>query len=411
MRRLKLPADEADLSAQKAGKWRHPFMRAKSLGGIADRTCKRILLMCNIGVRGINNWPILAAVDCTEKPTIVELIQFDVGRPIRLTERFAHFLADKDLREFVTLRIYIPAVANADAKEKRFAAARSFILNMQDQIAGRGFQTWADIVAGHSIDDMPTPDNSISAQPFTAQDRFGIINGMGEALALGADLHDETEIARIVGSLRPEATGARREQAQKYACRLRDVRVFRDDELLAVGIEREAAANPESVLTQLKPQDAYPTEMLLRFVKTDGRFASDRQIYLDALDRGDTIASKSVALILHDVQRAYYREPPRTWRLQGDGGVLRTIAGELSYQLIASGSLPPQERGEVNKAVNIVTSRFFGVADAKEGGPMDYPPYHVAILGRCKRRLLALAHAHLTRNGKLPFHARVAAMP
>ena len=59
------------------------------------------------------------------------------------------------------------------------------------------------------------------------------------------------------------------------------------------------------------------------------------------------------------------------------------------------------DRGKVNHFMNIVAADFFAVDNAQEGGPMDHHAYHVAILGRCRRRLQALTRAMLVDAGLL----------
>jgi hypothetical protein len=44
---------------------------------------------------------------------------------------------------------------------------------------------------------------------------------------------------------------------------------------------------------------------------------------------------------------------------------------------------------------------LFGVDNADEGGPMDHPAYHIAIIGKHRHRLQAMAHAMLIKDGLL----------
>jgi hypothetical protein len=416
MRRLPhLSADEADLSARKHGKWRHPFFRAKNTGGVADNKCKRVLLMCNIGLRGINNWPILFTVDCVEEPTWIEEIQFDFGRPIRWPDKFAHFLTDKELRQFATMRIYFPKVGGWEAKKQSLDEVREFITNMKTRIAGYGFHTWIDIIEGRPPDDMPAPNVAPQAPAFTMVDKLTLQNTMGEALAIGVQLNNDGEIETILDKLDPEATGERRERAKSYVENLRDRPEFRATELLATDIEREAQINPETVLTRLKPQSSYDTHTLEQYIHQDARFAANRQQLLDDLQNSVSVRNL-ISQILHDTQIVNYREAPRVWRLQGpakppeDRGVLRIVAGELSHMLITAGALNPKDAGTVQIFMNDVAVKFFGVSGAEEGGDMDHHAYHVAILGRCRRKLQSLTRAQLTRKNILVNMARLASM-
>jgi hypothetical protein len=408
-KRLTLPAEERDLNATRNGQFIHPFMRAKNLErrGIADDKSKRILLMCQIGVRGINHWGITSAVDCTEQPSIIDLTQFDIGRPIRLPNHLAHFLTDETLKEFITVRIYVPSVSGSEEKERRLSAARDFVLDMQQAISGRGFQTWADIIAGVRPEDGPSIDNDPSARPFTQQDRLALMNQMGIALEQNVNLANPEEIERIVSQLHPEAAGTRQRLAQKYVEKLRDDPVFRQEEVLCVRAEQESRSSPELVQTQLRPQDTYPINTLKHFVSTDFRFEKQRALYIESLNNNSPVVIDAVSQVLRLQQTILYKEPPRIWRLQGEGGALPIISGELTAQLLNTGLLSQGHRGEVPRALNSVAAKYFGVEDAKEGGPMDHHAYHVAILGRCRQTLQNLTRAHLVRIGILPNLARL----
>jgi hypothetical protein len=415
-RRLRLSPDEAELSAQnRDGSWRHPFFRAKNTKGIADKNCRRVLLMCNIGVRGINNWPIMFAVDCCESTSYTESIQFDWGRPIRLPNQFASWLSNDNLRQFVTIRIYLPKVYGWEGKDRMFKTTRDFILDMKNKIIGYNFPTWEALARNGNLQNMPLPDQDPTAPPFGIVDRLTLQNGMGIAIAAGADLTNEQEIERVIDRLVPSATGTRRDHARKYVKDLRSNPLFRDNEILATNIQREAQINPEVVVTRLKPQETYSDEVLEQFVTLDSRYAHMRQEYIDGLKT--RIGRDTAARELHAVQIINYREPPRLWKLQGphnppeQRGALKIVAYEMNEQLLKSGALNPADRGRAIATMNAVATEFFGVASAEDNGPMDHHAYHVAILGRCRRKLQALARAKLTRNGTLANIARLAEMP
>jgi hypothetical protein len=241
------------------------------------------------------------------------------------------------------------------------------------------------------------------------QDKLTLINGIGGALASGGDEWPlEKLVETAIDGLRPPSEGTRRDLATAYVTRLVEDEEFRTTETIGPPEVQHPGIMPESVVTQLKPQDEYSTETLVQFVKTDPRFEKARPEYLDALQNDSLVAKDSLSHLLHEAQVFYYREPPRIWRLHGDDGVLSIVSNELTSQLIHSGALNPEDnKGAVRRAVNIVSSELFAVKNARESGPMDHHAYHVAILGRCRRRIQDAARSRLVREGVLANMARV----
>ena len=98
-----VPSVERDLSRHThADGYVHPFMRSKNTAGrvAKGQGCKRILLMSQIGIRGINNWPLTAVVDCTSNVSLTEMTQL-VGRPIRWPNHLAALRHDRGFRRYL----------------------------------------------------------------------------------------------------------------------------------------------------------------------------------------------------------------------------------------------------------------------------------------------------------------------
>jgi hypothetical protein len=412
---LNLDPDCADLSARHAdGSYRHPFMRAKNNGGRADETCVRIMLMCKIGVRGINNWPIQFSIDCTESPSVTKEIQFLIGRPIRLPASLGDLLHDPEARQFVTLYAYIPETKGVEAKAETIRLAREFVLDMRAQITGRGLPTWSDIVDGIALDDVPPPEIDPAAPPFTQGDKVRLQALLGAAIEGGTDITDPRSVDYIVSNLDPQPppNSKRHDQGVQYVIGLRDDPAFVRNEVLAANVAERLLREPVSVLSQLKPQDSYSTEMLRRFVQTDVQFVTRRPSILAALQQDDANVIDLLSKILRKLQQLCYREPPRVWPLQNEKGVagaVPIIGAELYQQLIGAGAMQdtPSTKRLFWIILNQETAAYFSVKNAEGGGDLDHHGYTVAILGRCRRDLQALTRAMLARRGLLPHIARL----
>ena len=149
-----LQRDERHLSAYSGGKWKHPFMFAKNNNGRATEQSKRILLMCNIGLRGLNNWTI---------NTFVELFEFfgrwsacfkvilDVCCAGLPTGRIG--FQDKGRRRFCEVRTYILKSDDTPDYRASMAQAQAFIEAMKEQIPAMVFLTWAELATGRRPDD------------------------------------------------------------------------------------------------------------------------------------------------------------------------------------------------------------------------------------------------------------------
>jgi hypothetical protein len=139
----------------------------------------------------------------------------------------------------------------------------------------------------------------------------------------------------------------------------------------------------------------------------------DLQELLRRLDNADRITIDLVADKLRVKQRENYRGTARVYKLQGppkgdDRGVLREVAAELAVDL-HNGGQAPEDRDVVPRYVSRAARVIFAIDNASDKGPMDHPAYHVAILGRLRRPIQAMARAMMIREGVLgPRLARLA---
>ena len=393
--------DEADLAAiDRHGYFRHPFMRAKNRDGQADKGCKRVLLMCNIGVRGLNNWPVQTIVDCTSRVSIRDIIHFAYGRAIRWPKERNHWHdAGSPLSEFVKMHISIAPRDNADAKEKAILGAKEFIENMQQKIADTGFMTWQDLIEGRSLQDADIEIDP-SNRTLNEAEKFALQNMLAQTWSASGDIKPEDVNAAIQQAF-PDCTGRLRDRMVKYATRLTADVNFRDQELNATDLFRQYQAVPESVVDKLLPQEEYDVETLKRWVKSDPTYKTIWPQCIEELDQGRVVTKELVSNVLRAVQESNYRSPARIYRLHGnEKGALTEVANELATQLYQANQAP-QDKSLVPRKVITAANILFGVDNAEEGGPMDHPAYHIAIIGKHRRRLQAMAHAMLIKDGLL----------
>jgi hypothetical protein len=397
--------NERELTAKdKNKKYVHPFMIACDNNGRATSRSKRILIMCNIGVRGINNWTISHIVDCTDTTALAELIQFNWGRPLRWKNRREWINEGGPKSEFAAVYNFIPQSEFQEDKLEALSAAKDFVENMLNVIGSAGFLTWQDLLEGRRVtDDDVTID--LTNRPLTNVEKFQIQKSVSEAVAAaGAALPGLAELA-INQSQYSGSLERLRNKMIEYGQRLIDKEEFRKSEVAASRIIEEFKQRPANVMEKLEPQDKYDVEDLKRWVKNDPDYDELRADYIAELDAGTKTTIHSVSQRLRDTQIANYRPAARTRRLQGtkelygdDWGVLNEIAAELHGQMKDSNQYC--EIREVNKAANGAANFIFQIR-ADNGGPMDHPAYHIAILGRYRDKLQRLARSRLIDQGLL----------
>jgi hypothetical protein len=405
------PADERDLSAKdKDGKWRHPFMRSRDYDGRADSRCKRVLLMINIGLRGLNNWPILFGVDCTSRASVPELIQF-WGRVFRWPLHLMSWWSEARNRRYMETTIYVPHSNLTDDKKIGLQQTGRFIENMLGIVQAAGFLTWAELAAGATPGKVEAVID-LSSPPLSSEDKLRLMVGLSDVIEADpsnvvVEANKGPTIERLIDTLKPEATGRRRQKAVDYVTNLIDVPAFRREETFAAALQAKFKTQPVDCTTHLKPKDFYEAEELTRFVMFNPRFAGLRERYKVRIDEDDDVTIDSLSQMLRDEQRLIYREPPRVYKLQGGPkipreGVLSAIASNLSVWLRSCGEISDRDRGTVFTAVNIAAQKVFGVDNAQNDGPLDQHAYHVAIMGKHRDSIERIALGLLAEWGTTP---------
>jgi hypothetical protein len=405
-----VPNEEKELTARdRGGQYKHPFMLACNNRGTATERSKRILIMCDIGVRGINNWTISHIVDCTETMSTTELIQFNWGRPLRwrLREDWVHINSPK--KEYATVYNFIPQSNFAEDKLAALEVAKTFVNDMLNIIGQAGFLTWQDLLEGRRVTDIDV-NIDLTNRPLKDVEKFQIQKLVADAgWATGQPapkcFADDPELVeRAIGKLPYKDIPDRlRQKMLKYGRDLVEKPDFRKREIVASNIIEEFKQRPACVMEKLEPQETYDIEDLKRWVKNDPEYSELQDDYLHELATGVKTTIHSVSRRLRDTQIANYRPASRTRRLQGsrtihgdDLGVLDEVAGELWGKLKTAGH--DCNPGEVKSALNWAANFIFQIS-AENGGPMDHPAYHNAIQGRYRGKLQDLTRSKLMEWG------------
>lgn len=400
-------AEERDLAAKSGEEWLHPFMRPKNHLGRADHKSKRVLLMINIALRGLNNWPIKYVVDCTDRTSEAEETQLK-GRGIRLPNHLTKHWSDINLRRFIKMETYIPQSVETDAKISTLNETSKFLHDMLPIIGGAGFRTWGDIADGRDQASATLPQIDPTALPLTQTDKLRLMAGLGAAIA-GAPQPDAVTpddlkpiVNDLVDKLKPEATGKRRERAVRYTVDLINNPKFRREETFAPDERRSIEIDPVRVTTHLRPKEVYSLDELLRKVEGDQSYAPLRAEYVAALQAGDRLVVDAVSRQHRDDDRLSYREPPRVFKLNAapqKDGALSGVVADLSNDLKECDEIDHRQYGDVAQAVFTAAAALFGVDNAQNDGPLDQHAYHVEIMGRQRSRITKIAIGILAERG------------
>lgn len=414
--RRKTKKGETGLSTKDGtGGWGHPFMLAKNNKGQATEESKRVLLMCQIGIRGINNWPVNAIVDCTTRTSIADLIQFVFGRPIRLPNHLSQWLDDTNLHEFVTAYTYIPTSLYEDEeKKKSLKLARDFVEGMLEHIEKTNFRTWEQILHGTIVTIEPAKINP-TEPPLPNPEKYAVQQILSQHLINTGKLPLPTDTDNISDIVVPglrnifsNITPARLNSAIEYSKDLLNNPSYKRRETTADNTTNKYKEQPVYVGLRLQPKDVYPADELIRFVKNDPEYSEKWQLYEERINNSDALVIEPIARHLRSIQEFTYREPVRMCKLHNRGngpkGALTEVGDELNYDLQTAKQLPDGGSGIVMKLTNAAAKILFGLTgehDARNGGPMDHPAYHIAILGTYRKVIQRMARGMLIREGHI----------
>ena len=404
---------EYDLAARKDERYLHPFMRAKDHDGQCRPRDgnKRVLLHDSIGVRGMNNWPITFIVDCTDHVSPAELTQ-EKGRAIRWPNTRVDWFDRLGLREFTETHYIIPdnsipgleEETITDRKHAALLVAKDFIERMVEYFGKAGFLSWPDLFSGRRLESVVLGD-TVDRQ-LTKPEKYEMQDVLAQELeehgSLNLDVLDD-----IIKTRYPDIGEPLQTRLREYGERLVSEPAFRDFELNATGYFDQYHSEPECVIDRLQPVDDYPVDLLKAWITHEPDFRNlDLQELHKRIDAGDAITLHFVSDKLRTKQKENYRGTARVYVLQGPvnppekRGALRQVAAELAEELHRA-EQAPGDKESTPRYVSRAAMEIFAIDNAADKGPMDHAAYHVAILGRLRRPIQAMARALMIREGIL----------
>ena len=402
-----LPLDsptERDLSNE------HPFMLAKSNDGRATKQSKRILLMCDIGKRGLNNWPILGVCNFVENSSETDDIQFDFGRSCRWPPNRVGWHRDKDLGPFLTTMHFMPPVLY-EARQAKLKQALQKITGLRAVVQAKNMPTWESMLNGQTP--QATEAQFSPPAPLSSEEKITLANMLGRKLReTQGEMPTEDDIDAIVCSL----GGIQQGDDGELPPKLRLAQTFVDNLLKPEGkkvvrniigsdVREKFDREPIIVVRELKPKmlDQYTIGELELFINNDQQYADDTiKERIERLHAGDKITRMDVAKELRRIQTLTYHEPPKFWSLWDDEtGVIPEVSTELKTHLVKIGAMDPTYKG-MRQVVAGACKTLFGIKDASNDREMDQHAYHIAIRERYRADVKALARSRLIRDGVLP---------
>jgi hypothetical protein len=378
----------------------HPFLRAKQNRGRCDGQSSRILFVVDMGIRGLNNWPVLALVDIARGESINVQVQA-AGRPMRLPPHLADIAQSKELSDFATIRYFYPDSGGSPGAMEQ---AVSFILEMDARFENAGLVQWSDVLEGTTA----PAGRGIQApeQPFTLGDRVQVDAVLGGMMADGVVI-DEDAVEEIIRQLPPVMTEGRRERAAEHI-----ERVLNDDRYRASLVDLEDVPHVRPV-SQEEPKQVgqHTLDELAQYVLDSRKLEKSRDIILADLREGRPVTILLVSQSKHDEDMRFYRPPIRLFRLQRSNegpGILTESATALLNDLDKRGVMDRADAGKVYAAVNTAVARICRVDDTSNDGPLDQPAYHHALgLPRTQQAIKETAVKLLILHGVLPDAAAV----
>ncbi len=398
-----------DLSAKNGKLWTHPFMMAKNTNGQAAEASCRILFMCNIGTRGINNWPVQTIVDNSNKTSLTDLIQFIQGRPIRWPPHLAEWLMPgHPMRKFATTKVMIPPSEIEEDKLKAIEVARRFIETMHEEIKSAGLLTWNDLLEGQRIEDAQ-PNIAGVTHTVTQADKYLAQGLVSEVLEENGSLlmaSSEDIVKRLVDDSMMSVPSDKIEKLVRYVERLLSDPDFCVNELTAKKTYTAVNLKPECVIDKLLPQQEYSLDVLLRWVHSDPLYHHTWKVCEQRLQDNDQLTIDQVSNQLRTVQQLNYRSLPRLYQLNQSKkslkpGVFELIASDL-YDELRQGGQWISDRSVVPIAVRAAAKTLFDIDKADNGGDMDHPAYHFAMLGKHREKIKAMARAKMVKDNLWP---------
>jgi hypothetical protein len=382
-------------------------MLAKNNDGQATKNSKRILLMCDIGKRGLNNWPILGVCNFVTDSNITDDIQFDFGRACRWPPSRIPWHRDENLVQFLTTMHFMPPVLYVERRDD-LKLALDQITGLRAYVKSKNLPTWESMLNGQAPRTIEAEFNPPA--PLSPDEKVALANKLGATLReTDGDLTDDDikGVVRILGGDDGgEPAPAKLVLGTDYVKNLlkpEGKKYVRH--ILGLDVREKFDREPIMVVRQLKPKpvDQYTVSELEQFVNEDHNYADEHlNERIQRLRDGDKITRHDVAKELQRIQHLTYHEPPKFWTLWGDeNGVIIEVANELKSHLVGIGALDPDYKFTREK-VAAACKILFGVGSAGEHHEMDQHAYHIAIRERYRTDIKALARSLLLRDGVLP---------
>ncbi len=372
--RMKVPENEKRLGNTQ----KHPWFLAKHNQGKAVKQSKRVLIVVDMGIRGLNNWPCLSAVDLTNTTSMVELIQFLMtGRIGRWPDTKKKWLTTDKYKEFVSARIYLQKDSDQD-KVDAIEKALSFQLDMVELIGSSNIRTWQSLVyedvGSDSNIDITPPDN-----PFSGDDKLQIdvlLNSYCENNQCEVDSIDVEAMEDIIDILPPVMSGLRLDRARKYINDIAHDPIKRDERRN----HRESLPPPLPVVIYESPKE--PGQYTITELSEWGsvHYKYEPSVLQKGME-ANPILMDILAKSKNQDDKRLYVAPVATTSLQGKGGLIPRVAGQYANEWIRRGIIKEEDRYTVNKAVNIACKQVFGLDDATNESRLNTPEFQHKLLG------------------------------
>jgi hypothetical protein len=385
----KIPREETRLF-HKSSDFVNPFMLAKRPGllGRCTSDCKRIIFLVDIGVRGMNNWPLTFVVDLKRSNSVKEQVQ-TLGRLARLPLHLVPMHKRDEFDEFCHPRWYFPneIIDMVGAIQK----AWDFVAHMDQKIEAAKLYHWIDILEGRSRTEEKPPQDPTS--PFTMMDQLQIDSELGKICAQGRQPTEEEigAIIRDVGGINAQSEDWIESAKTHSKSVLTDEKYRR--EMISLDVPLEHIIRP---VCQEEPKkaDAYSIEELASFIinsdDIDNAWASEI--------RTDEKLRQMVAITKRREDVRLFRQVSKIRRLQEEGGqpgILTDLRTEMYNELRERGLLDYTQISKLSAAVYKATAIVAGMVikdpsgkwisivgpePCRNDGPMDRPGYHYQLI-------------------------------
>lgn len=246
----------------------HPWMIAKTNKGRCTTKSCRVLFVVEMGIRGVNNWTCLSAVDLKASNSMPDQLQFWPGRACRLPEHLKKYLDNQKYLDFLHPRYYwvdygdgIPPIRNAI----------TLLYELEQRVADSGIVTWSQLL-NEDIGELPSPkERQVVDDPFGIMDKMLIDNKLGEELiSSGEDLGDweevtDEDLGDFVKEATPDWSDTKRKKAREHIRRL-----IEDDEYRS-SLGAMPTLTIEKVVSSEQPREPedYGVEELRVFVRSN----------------------------------------------------------------------------------------------------------------------------------------------